>query len=389
VPRQGGGVRFDAPWRPDWGRSISVGPAFDFVEGGGLVVGVGPRYRVSGFRRLPHKIEAGANVLLGTGNGLPGVNAYADYRFENSPSLLLFEARATRFEAFRFFGYGNNSPKLTRAQSLVNQDLIAFEPTFVRQIGWRSREDLDTGFGKEDKKAASDSSKADGHDSKPKKPERLRPLVGKILVGPVFRWNRAHPPSSFAPGLFDRNVTRAGGIVELELDRTSATAPSDLGFRVSASASAYPAIFDIDEVASTARAVAAAYVPIGRSGLSAAFRVGGATASGDIPVQEAPFIGGRSSVRGYTSRRFVGDAAGFGSAEIRVPLGTVPLLINWNSGVFGLLDAGRVWLDGDSPGKWHSGFGGGVWLSALGQTLSVAFAHGDSNRFYLQKGMSF
>jgi hypothetical protein len=72
-----------------------------------------------------------------------------------------------------------------------------------------------------------------------------------------------------------------------------------------------------------------------------------------------------------------------------MPMGTVPLLINWTSGVFGLVDAGRVWIDGDSPGKWHAGVGGGVWLSALGQTLSVAFAHGDSNRFYLQKGMSF
>ena len=123
--------------------------------------------------------------------------------------------------------------------------------------------------------------------------------------------------------------------------------------------------------------------------MSAAFRLGGSTASGDIPVQEAPFIGGRSSVRGYTSRRFLGDAAGFGSAEVRVPFGIVPLLINWKSGVFGLVDAGRVWLDGDSPGKWHAGIGGGVWLAALGQTLSVAFAHGDSNKFYLQKGMSF
>jgi hemolysin activation/secretion protein len=152
----------------------------------------------------------------------------------------------------------------------------------------------------------------------------------------------------------------------------------------------YPAIFDIDEIATMGRASAAAYVPVGGTGLSAAFRLGGAASSGDIPVQEAPFIGGRTSVRGYTSRRFIGDAAAFGSAEIRVPLsGTFPLLINWNPGVFALVDAGRVWLDGDSPGKLHAGYGGGVWLSALGQTFSVVFAHGDSNRFYLQKGMSF
>jgi hypothetical protein len=393
VPRQGGGIRFDAPWRPDWGRSISFGPAIHFVEGGGLVAGIGPRYRVSGFRRLPHKLEAGGNILIATGSGLPGLDGYYDYRFENSPNALLLDARATRYEAFRFFGYGNNSPKLSRAQSLVNQDLIAIEPMFVRQIGWREREDLDSGFGSNAVKGASDedtvaASKEDKQ-KKNLKPGDLRPLIGKFFAGPIFRWNRTHPNSLVADA-FEREMTRAGALAELELDKTSSTAPSKGGFRLLATATAYPALFDIDEVATTARAAAAAYVPFGASGLSAAFRLGGAIASGDIPVQEAPFIGGRTSVRGYSSRRFIGDAAAFGSAEIRVPLsGTFPLLINWNPGVFGLVDAGRVWLDGDSPGKWHAGFGGGVWLSALGQSFSIAFAHGDSNRFYLQKGMSF
>ena len=83
------------------------------------------------------------------------------------------------------------------------------------------------------------------------------------------------------------------------------------------------------------------------------------------------------------------DRSAFGSAELRIPLGTVPLLINWKSGIFGLVDAGRLWLDGESPGGWHTGFGGGVWISALGQTISAAYAHGDTNRFYLQKGLSF
>jgi hypothetical protein len=57
--------------------------------------------------------------------------------------------------------------------------------------------------------------------------------------------------------------------------------------------------------------------------------------------------------------------------------------------VFGLMDVGRVWLDGESPGGWHKGVGGGLWFSSLGQTFSVAYAHGDEHRFYLQKGMSF
>jgi hypothetical protein len=76
--------------------------------------------------------------------------------------------------------------------------------------------------------------------------------------------------------------------------------------------------------------------------------------------------------------------------ELRVPVAvTVPLLVRWRLGVFGLADAGRVWFEQQSPGGWHTGVGGGIWLSSLGQTFSLAYAHGESNRVYLQKGMSF
>lgn len=400
VPRQGAGIRFDAPWRPDWGKSTYYGPTFDFVEGGRLVVGFGPRYLSYGFRRLPHKWRAGANALLGTGNLQPGFNAYADYRFENSPSMLLLKARATRYEAFRFFGFGNNTPRLDRDESLVDQRLIAIEPMFARQIGWRSREDLSSGFDKEGKAEAKDETKEpagetkkEDNESKDEKkslpPGALRPLVGRIEAGPVFLWNRADPPSIVAPGTFDTNVARVGGRIGLELDRTSGPEPSTSGFTLRAEASAFPALLGLDEAVTTMKAVGAAYVPLMSDGIHLAARVGGGVASGDVPVQDAAYIGGRSSVRGYSSRRFVGDRSAFGSAEVRVPLGNVPLLINWKSGVFGLVDAGRVWLDGGSPGGWHTGFGGGMWISALGQTFSAAFAHGDANRFYLQKGMSF
>jgi hypothetical protein len=42
-------------------------------------------------------------------------------------------------------------------------------------------------------------------------------------------------------------------------------------------------------------------------------------------------------------------------------------------GVYGDLGAGRVYVDGESPGGWHSGGGGGVWLGFLDRrnTLSM------------------
>jgi hypothetical protein len=50
----------------------------------------------------------------------------------------------------------------------------------------------------------------------------------------------------------------------------------------------------------------------------------------------------------------------------------------------GLTDAGRVYLDGDSPGGWHTSAGGGVWFRPLGSgpVLSVTAARGDRTRLY-------
>ena len=110
-------------------------------------------------------------------------------------------------------------------------------------------------------------------------------------------------------------------------------------------------------------------------------------ASGLIPAQYAPSIGGWSTVRGYQSNRFSGDASVDGSTELRVPVGTVNLLVRWDAGVFGLADVGRVWMAGESDGSWHKGFGGGVWLSALGRAVSVAYAKGDEHRVYLKAGL--
>ena len=77
APKPGLGVRFDSPWRPDWGSSSGFGPTVFFVHGGGPVIGFGPRYQSNGFRKLPYSTRVHANALVGLGNGRPGVRASA------------------------------------------------------------------------------------------------------------------------------------------------------------------------------------------------------------------------------------------------------------------------------------------------------------------------
>jgi hypothetical protein len=375
-PQQGAGVKYDSPWRPDWGKRRSWGPTFDFVHGAGLVVGFGPRYQSQGFRRLPHKWRMEANLLFGLGNQQPGVNFNVDYRAENSPLAILLNSRATKFEEFRFHGYGNDVDEVDRSLSQIRQDLVAIEPALVWQIGWRTREKIDRPLST----------------SVPAFPG-LRPLVGRAEAGPVVYWSNPAPSAGSpladeplgGPDAFGRLGLRVG----LSLDRTSGGTISDKGWNFEGELIGFAPVWDADRSFSTASAGLATYLPLPGDGTHLALRAGGEIASGEFPVQHSAAIGGRSTVRGYGYQRYRGESAATGSAEIRVPMGTVPLLVKWTSGVFALADVGRVWFDGRSPGGWHSGFGGGIWLSSLGQTFSVSFAHGEDNRFYFQRGLSF
>ena len=110
-------------------------------------------------------------------------------------------------------------------------------------------------------------------------------------------------------------------------------------------------------------------------------------ASGLFPAQYAAMIGGWNTLRGYRWERFSGDASADGSTELRVPVGTVNLFLRWNAGIFGLADVGRVWSSGESQGRWHKGFGGGVWLEALGRAVSFAYAKGEEHRLYVKAGL--
>ena len=75
-------------------------------------------------------------------------------------------------------------------------------------------------------------------------------------------------------------------------------------------------------------------------------------------------------------------------------LAKIKLLVPGGLGLFGSADAGRVMYaeDPDDADTWHTGVGGGLWLSFLQrrQTLSVAAVNGDDlTGVYLRAGFTF
>jgi hypothetical protein len=75
-----------------------------------------------------------------------------------------------------------------------------------------------------------------------------------------------------------------------------------------------------------------------------------------------------------------------------VPVAEIKKLLPGPFGVLGMVDVGRVWLEGESPGGFHVAFGGGIWTGFLGrgQTVSLTVAVSDEQAsFYAAYGFSF
>jgi hypothetical protein len=123
-----------------------------------------------------------------------------------------------------------------------------------------------------------------------------------------------------------------------------------------------------------------------------ALRAGGKNVVGAYPYFEAAFLGGSANLRPFRSDRFAGDAAAFGSAELRLELTHLFIIVPGTQGIFGFADAGRVFVSGEDSDKWHSGAGGGLWFSALGRgnVLQISAANGtEGTRLYTGIGFHF
>ena len=331
----------------DWGNSFSwVSPALDYREGAGLIVGGGPRFTDYGFRHHPYETRLRAGVLFGTRTASFGVEAEADFRRENSRLHWLANVRATPFEAMRFYGYGNESPWLDETESLVMMEQLRGSVALAWDGGWWD-----------------------------------------AAVGPLVLYTDPEAANRDLPALRGgTDYLQAGGLARLSLDRARGAVPTR-GFEVDLETSAFPAAFDAAEAFGRSAAEARAY--LGGSLATLAFRAGGEHAWGDFPVHESARIGGMSSLRGYRWQRFAGDAAVYGGAELRIPLFRAEILTKGRVGVLGLADAGRVYVDGESPGGWHTAYGAGLWFATLGQAVSLTWARGEEDRFYVGLGMPF
>ncbi len=346
----------EVPPEKDYGTTIVPSVGIKTGRGLGVVPKIGFTRYVEGFRMYPYRSMVRVEGAYSTGTGGFALELGTDNRFEGSRFHFLTESEATQLEVGHFRGFGNDLPNLQGVFYDVRQHQFSVYPALGFALSPRS----------------------------------------DLSLGPVVRYTRTDSlanrfVSEEQPYGFPRF-----GQVGLQLGwmhdiRDSHSWPTS-GSLAELTARYFPALWDVESPYGTVEGVASTYyrLRLPKDPVLAA-RIGGHRAFGDYPYFDAAFLGGSASLRHAHRQRYAGDASLYGSLELRVPIAQFGFILPLDVGMFGYGDVGRVWLDGRSPGPWHSSAGGGLWLGVLNPStsLTVTMTNSRERRVLLGLGTSF
>jgi hypothetical protein len=337
------------------GRGLGIMPTLEFTR------------RKYGFRQFPYASRAELEVGYSTALKAWEVELETDNRFESSRMFIATETGLSQLMTGRFGGFGND---LAQPEDRTVLDVKMKQFYFQPSLGWAFTPYTDFTVGPVVKFTSTDSI-----------PDRV---VSELQPYGFRQFGQA----GFAARLVhesDRKIVKHGGTADELLARD----PRHV-FQLDATAAVYPAVWDTRTTFGTisATAISKLTLPLPLSPVFAT-RVGGQQNFGNAPYFESAFLGGRQSVRTLHRQAYAGDAMLFGTVELRVPIAKFPLILPLNTGVFGFADAGRVYVDGESPGGWHTGTGGGVWLGVLKTTTSISLTFTNSRDRKVMVGTGF
>ena len=339
IPREN-----DPPLPPDWGGRTTFLPIVGANSDAGLILGLNLTHTDYGFRKLPFASRTSVKAALGTTSWRPGLLATTSIQTGLPAVDLVLSAKATGVEVLRLYDPGNESGE-------------ADDRDFHTARNWQ----LELA------------------------PSLELALTDRVVIGagPRVRYMRSESTTGRLIGRLQ--PYGAGGFGSLgarayaRLDFRDLPTNPRRGFVLEVGGELVPAAWDVAERYGSAYATLGTYVGAPRGWSPILYlRAGARRVWGRYPYFDAARVGGGNSLRGYSTGRFMGDAAVFGQAEVRVPVSRATLLVPGTFGLMALADVGRVYLEGEDSDLWHAGAGGGIWFSWLGgsKIASLAVARG-------------
>ena len=347
---------FGKQYPPLKDRGASAGPTIGFGSGSGLgiVSKIGYQRKTYGFRYMPYKSKTAFEVEYATKVSAFRLGFEADRRIESSQLHYLLDAEMSQLEIVEFRGFGN---------TVEDSDDAFFD---VSQTQWMFRPAVGFAISRE----------------------------GDLSLGPIFKYVTTDSvPDTFIAEEVPLGFPRFGQAgLQLRAQEDTRDSESTRGFTLLATASYYPALLDVSEPFGEVSALATTYltIPI-LTRPTIALRGGAKRVFGDAPYFESAFVGGRRSLRTMHRQRFAGDAALHGTTELRLPIARFNWFLPWNIGAIGFMEAGRVYVDGESPGTWHSAQGVGGWIGLLSPKYSIQILHTNrpERRLIIGTGFAF
>jgi hypothetical protein len=320
------------------------------------------------FRMMPYKSQVSLKVGYSTSLKRFEVALATDRRFEESPLHVVTESRMSGLGVGRFVGFGNDLPYSRDPLYDVRQTQFTSHPALAWTLGPTSEVSL----GPIVKYTVTDSLPS-------RRISEVQPY-GFSHFGQAGLQLKFHHDTR-------GNLSDRGVIVS-----TTSRSLSPNGLVTEVASSAYPATWDATGAFGRVSALAITYVNIPvLSRPVLALRAGGEKLWGNYPYFEAAFLGGSHSLRTAPRQRYMGDASVHGTAELRVPVTTFAFVLPLNVGALGFVDAGRVFVDGKSPGGWHTGRAAGFWIGAInpGTNVTAMVTNRPERRWLISFGFDY
>jgi len=327
----------------DYGEDWRLGTSFALNSEDGLILAGGPILYHFGFRTFPYvyRMELLGGFSIPTGRVKVVYSAF--WPVLSDRLSLDLRTHFSQLELRNFYGFGNDAARDAELEDAgfyrISSNELFLEPT----LQYRIDRGVSAGLG-----------------------VAVRTVNVRDDDGDVLE------PSEFMSFGDNRTVGSTG--LSFHVDTRDHPMAPHSGVVLDLQAWTYLEVFGNDSPFQKYRGEVRFYVggTIGTD-VMLALRVQGVALSGSFPFYEAAFLGGPGSLRGFPSQRFAGDASLLGSAELRFSIGRWKLIIPTEIGLFLLGDAGRVFVDGQSPGSLHTDAGAGLWAAPLNRDTILSF----------------
>jgi hypothetical protein len=338
----------------DWGTLLLPIPWLAYQPDVGIVLGMGVQRFAYGFRKVPHasRMELRAGFASGPDR------FYVQY-LGDSPDFVqgvdaALEVQYSGVDIVRFYGFGNETELVGPDEYYrITQRKFSIDPSVT-------------------------------YNPSPK----ARFAVGPFLTFTGTKMGQGNFIDSIRPYGSGR-FTEMGIQGSFVLDTRDRSVAATRGFHFDGGARLVPSLLEVTSTFGSVYGEASTYLTADvLTEPTLALRVGGKKVWGEAPFHESAFLGGATTLRGYSEERFAGDATAYGNAELRLFL--VRFSVG-DFGIFGLGDVGRVFLNDESSGRWHAAAGGGIWfaLASRAATVSLSLASGERRSFYAMLGFMF